>query len=69
MTNDGAQVESEAPLGYVPPQVLAWTDPSGREYASQVVTVAPDVADGLWNVDVEFRDDTMVRLDITTEVA
>jgi hypothetical protein len=69
MTNDGAQVESEAPMGYVPPQILAWMDPSGQEHVSEQVTVAPDSADGPWSVDVELRDDTMIRLDITTEVA
>ena len=30
MTNDGGQVETEAPVGYIPPSVYSWTDPSGE---------------------------------------
>lgn len=69
MTNDGGQVESEAPLGYTPPTAHAWIGPDGTEHATAEVVTGPDQADGRWAVEIPLSDETMMRVDITPELA
>lgn len=59
MTNDGGQVETEAPVGYIPPSVYSWTDPSGERHRSPEVLVGPEGVDGAWAVEVELREEMM----------
>ena len=68
MTNDGAQVESEAPRGYSLPAIRAWLDPAGQEHAVADLLCGPDGIDGEWSVDVPIRDEAMLRVDIAPEV-
>lgn len=68
MTNDGQQLEKEAPAGYVAPRILCWVDPAGVEHVTEEVTVGPDGVDGRWAVEVELREE-MMRIDVTPEVA
>jgi hypothetical protein len=68
MTNDGALVESEPPVGYVPPGVHSWVDPAGSRYATPEITVGPDGADGGWTVEIELRDE-MMRVDLAVATA
>jgi len=69
MTTDGAQVETEAPRGYEPPAVRAWVDPSGTSHESPELVVGPDGTDGPWVVEVPIRDETMMRVNVLTEIA
>jgi len=69
MTNDGGQVESDAPAGYSPPGIKAWIDPAGVDHRSAEVVAGPDGVDGRWAVEVELRDEMMMRVDITPEIA
>lgn len=69
MTTDGAQLETDAPRGYERPPVSSWMDPSGTEHRTAELTVGPDGVDGSWVVEVPLRDETMMRLDVVTEVA
>ncbi|MCV7412708.1 hypothetical protein H7K44_24225 [Mycobacterium florentinum] len=66
MTNDGALVELEPPIGYVRPTVHCWVDPSGSRYAAAELTVGPDGVDGEWAVEIELRDE-MMRVDLAVE--
>ena len=60
MTNDGGQVETEAPVGYIPPSVYSWTDPSGeRPPLRRRFSVGPEGVDGAWAVEVELREEMM----------
>jgi hypothetical protein len=68
MTSDGGQVEPEAPVGYAPPSIRAWTDPTGREHNEEEVIVGPDDVDGIWSVDVPIADEAVMRVDIIPEV-
>ncbi len=68
MTNDGAQVETEPPVGYEPPAVHAWVAPSGLRYNSSPIFVGPDDADGHWTVEIDLREE-MMRVDLTVERA
>lgn len=68
MANDGNQVEDGAPLGAVTPRVRAWTSPGGTTSEGSAVEVPADDADGLWIVEVELTEETMVRVDLTPEV-
>lgn len=68
MTNDGQQLEKEAPAGYVSPRVLCWIDPEGVEHVSEEVIVGPDGVDGRWMVEVELQEE-MMRIDVTPDVA
>ncbi len=67
MTNDGGQVESDAPAGYIAPRILAWIDPAGEEHGDAEVIAGPNGVDGKWAVDVELRDEMMMRVDIRPE--
>jgi hypothetical protein len=69
MTNDGAQVEAEAPRGYESPTVSAWVDPSGTEHRSAELVLGPEGVDGPWVVEVPIREETMMRVDVVTEIA
>jgi hypothetical protein len=69
MTNDGGQVESDAPAGSGLPEVRAWVEPSGVVHAGTAAVAPSGTADGLWKVEVEFQNDVMVRVDITAEIA
>ena len=69
MTNDGAQVESDAPRGYTPPEIRAWIDPLGEEHAAAELLFGPDGVDGQWWVEVPIRDEAMIRVDIAPEIA
>ena len=69
MTSDGGQVEPEAPLGYTPPSIRAWTDPTGTEHRGEELIVGPDDVDGTWSVDVPIADEAVMRVDIIPEVA
>lgn len=69
MTNDGGQVEAEAPLGYSPPAPHAWIAPDGSEHMTPVVVIGPEAADGRWAVEIPLTDETMMRVDITPELA
>lgn len=69
MTNDGSQVEPEAPVGYVPPTVRGWVDPQGRTHLTASLICGPDEVDGRWFVEVPLRDEAMMRVDIATEIA
>jgi hypothetical protein len=64
MTNDGALVEAEPPVGYVPPKVHCWLDPFGARHTRAEVTVGPDNVDGTWAVEIELREE-MMRIDLT----
>ncbi|WP_319450320.1 MULTISPECIES: hypothetical protein [unclassified Mycobacterium] len=66
MTNDGAFVESEPPVGYVPPAVHCWVDPLGSRHLTSEVVVGPEGVDGKWLVEIELRDE-MMRVDLTVE--
>lgn len=68
LTNDGGQVESEAPAGYVAPSVRAWINPAGERYSVAEISTGPDGVDGLWTVEVELREE-MMQLDISAESA
>lgn len=68
MTNDGGQVETEPPVGYVPPAVHSWIAPSGLQYSSEAIIVGPDDADGHWTVEVALREE-MMRVDLKVERA
>lgn len=68
MANDGSQVEDGAPLGAVTPQVRAWTSPSGTTSQGATAEVGADDGDGLWTVEVELVEETMVRIDLMPEV-
>lgn len=68
MTNDGGQVESEAPAGYVAPCIRAWINPSGQRHPDAEITTGPDDVDGLWTVEVELREE-MMQLNIAVESA
>jgi len=67
MTNDGAQVESEAPVGQSPPMVLRWTDPGGSHHDGSRVETAPEEADGAWEALVPLGDDAMMRVNVVAE--
>jgi hypothetical protein len=67
MTNDGAQVESEAPVGQAPPMVLRWIDPNGDDHGGSRVETPPDRADGRWQAVVPLADDTMMRVNVVAE--
>ena len=69
MTSDGGQVEPEAPVGYTPPSIRAWTDPTGTEHRGEELIVGPDEVDGTWSVDVPIDDEAVMRVDIIPEVA
>ncbi|MEZ0350690.1 hypothetical protein [Mycobacterium sp. pR1184] len=66
MTNDGALVEVEPPVGYVKPTVHCWVDPSGARHTAGELTVGPDGVDGLWAVEIQLRDE-MMRVDLAVE--
>ena len=68
MTNDGGQVESEPPLGYVAPEPHGWLGPRDRRYTDAAVVVDPELADGAWIVEIPLVDETMMRVDITSEL-
>jgi hypothetical protein len=65
MTNDGAQVENEAPLGQEHPEVEGWIDPSGRLHVGDSVRLDTDAADGAWAAVVPLTDDAMMRVDVS----
>lgn len=67
MTNDGAQVEAEPPVGYRSPEVVRWIDPAGRSHDETSVTVGPDTDDGQWTVEVPLDPNAMFRVDIRPE--
>lgn len=67
MSSDGAQVESEAPVGADAPSVHAWVDPRGVEHRSAEPETGGEAADGRWTVDVELRDEAMMRVDLRAE--
>jgi hypothetical protein len=69
MTNDGAQVELEAPRGYEAPRVRCWLDPAGTEHDDSEVVVGPDGIDGRWVVEVPIQDEAMMRVNVRAEVA
>jgi hypothetical protein len=69
MANDGGQVESEAPVGWVAPAVRAWIAPSGTEYRQDVVVVGSEDVDGFWAVEVLLSEELMMRVDIHPEAA
>jgi hypothetical protein len=69
MTNDGAQVESEAPRGYTPPAIRAWIDPAGKEHRASDLLFGPEGVDGEWWVEVPIQDEAMIRVDIAPELA
>jgi hypothetical protein len=69
MTNDGSQVESDAPSGYEPPQVRAWIDPAAREHPTAELTTGPEGVDGRWHVEIPLQDEAMMRVDIAAEIA
>lgn len=66
MTNDGAQVEAEPPVGYEPPAVHGWVAPSGLRYSSPAIIVGPDDADGHWTVEIGLGEE-MMRVDLRVE--
>ncbi|MDX1883238.1 hypothetical protein [Mycolicibacterium sp. 120270] len=68
LTNDGGQVETEAPAGYVAPSLQAWIDPAGGRHSTTEVITGPEGVDGLWSVEVELREE-MMQLNIEVEVA
>jgi hypothetical protein len=68
MTNDGSQVESDAPSGYAPPRVRAWIDPAAGEHAIAELTTGPDGVDGRWHVEIPLQDEAMMRVDIGAEI-
>jgi hypothetical protein len=68
MTNDGGQVEADAPIGYEPPVPRAWVGPDGTEHIGAEPVIGPENVDGRWLVEVPLRDTTMMRVDITPEV-
>lgn len=65
MTNDGAQVETDAPRGYFAPTVSGWTDPQGARHQSHEVVCGPEGVDGRWVAEVPIRDEAMMRVDVT----
>lgn len=67
MTNDGGQVEREAPVGFTPPDPVAWIAPSGETLRSAMVEMAPEDTDGSWTVMVPIVDDLMMRVDVKPE--
>jgi|GEM_PF-1213781 len=69
MTNDGAQVETDAPRGYEPPAVKAWVDPRGVPHEITELVVEPDATDGTWSVEVPIRDEAMMRVVVAAEVS
>ncbi len=69
MTNDGAQVETDAPRGYEPPAVRAWVDPGGATHESSELVVDPDDGDGSWSVEVPMRDEAMLRVAVAADVS
>ncbi|WP_141564393.1 hypothetical protein [Mycolicibacterium palauense] len=68
MTNDGGLVESDPPVGYIPPRVVGWIGPSGLRYTAEAITVGPEDVDGRWMVEVELRDE-MMRVDLAVDRA
>lgn len=69
MTNDGAQVETDAPQGYEPPPVTAWIDPAGTQHPGRDLVAGPEGVDGRWLAEVPISDETMMRVDISAEIA
>ncbi|MEV0802467.1 hypothetical protein AB0I34_32545 [Kribbella sp. NPDC050281] len=69
MTNDGSQVEADAPRGYSPPAVRSWSDPAATEYREQRPVVGPTDIDGRWYVEIPLLDDAMMRVDIKAVIA
>ena len=67
MTNDGAQVETEVPLGQAVPEVREWVDPAEARHVGSSVEVEPERADGSWAAVVPVSDDAMMRVDILAE--
>jgi hypothetical protein len=68
MTNDGSQVESDAPSGYAPPEVRSWIDPAAREHHTVELTTGPEGVDGRWHVEIPLQDEAMMRVDIAAEI-
>lgn len=69
MTNDGAQVESEAPIGSVVPEVREWIDPSGAVHPGASAIAPADVGAGDWRAVVALHEDAMMRIDVVAERA
>lgn len=69
MTNDGRQVETDAPLGESPPRIRSWLDPTGTRRHDASVEIGPESADGSWAVEVDLRPDVMVRVNVEAERA
>jgi hypothetical protein len=64
MTNDGAQVEQEPPVGQEPPEVQEWIDPNGAHRVGPSVDIDGYTADGAWAVVVPLTVDAMMRVDV-----
>lgn len=67
MSSDGGQVEAEAPIGADAPSVHAWVDPSGVAHRTVEFETTGDDIDGQWAVEVELRDEAMMRVDLRAE--
>jgi hypothetical protein len=67
MTNDGAQVETEAPRGQQAPSVRAWRDPSGVRRVGSAISVEAGLTDGRWEAEVPLVDEAMMRVDVIAE--
>lgn len=67
LTNDGGQVESEAPAGYVAPSVRSWIDPAGERHPVSEIITGPEGVDGLWTAEVELREEMMqLNIEVTS---
>lgn len=69
MSNDGAQVEGEPPVGSNSPSVRAWIDPEGGQHPEPVLEIGPEGVDGRWTVEVPLAEEMMMRVDIAPELA
>ncbi len=69
MTNDGAQVETDAPRGFDLPAVTAWLDPHGTYHPTASMIVEPDSTDGTWVAEVPIADEAMMRVNVEATIA
>jgi hypothetical protein len=69
MTNDGGQIETEAPRGSVLPEVSAWVDPQGASHRAADVIVEADATDGRWIAEVPIADEAMMRVNIEAAIS
>jgi hypothetical protein len=64
---DGAQPETDPPVGGSQPQVLCWTAPDETEYPGSESLFIPSQSQESWLVAVSVPEDMMLRVDMQAE--